>query len=52
MQAYLQKTKPYLWLANLDNVSAYGPNWDGIVASPQGPFNSLSKVSLTSIHQK
>jgi peptide/nickel transport system substrate-binding protein len=52
MQAYLQKTKPYLWLANLDNVSAYGSNWTGIVTSPQGPFNSISKVSLTSIQQK
>jgi peptide/nickel transport system substrate-binding protein len=52
MQAYLQKTKPYLWLANLDNVSAYSSNWTGIVTGPQGPFNSISKVSLTSIHQK
>jgi peptide/nickel transport system substrate-binding protein len=51
MQKYLQQKKPYLWLANLDNVSAYGSNWAGIVTSPQGPFNSISKVSLTSIHQ-
>jgi peptide/nickel transport system substrate-binding protein len=52
MQKYLQQKKPYLWLANLDNVSAYGSNWTGIVTSPQGPFNSISKVSLTSIQQK
>ena len=52
MQKYLQQRKPYLWLANLDNVSAYSPNWTGIVTSPQGPFNSISKVSLTSIQQK
>jgi peptide/nickel transport system substrate-binding protein len=52
MQKYLQQKKPYLWLANLDNVSAYSSNWTGIVTSPQGPFNSISKVSLTSIQQK
>ena len=51
MQRYLQAKKPYLWLANLDSVSAFAPNWAGIVDSPQGPFNSLSKVSLTSVHQ-
>ena len=33
-------------------MSAYGSNWTGIVTSPQGPFNSISKVSLTSIQQK
>jgi peptide/nickel transport system substrate-binding protein len=52
MQKYLQQKKPYLWLANLDSVSAFGSNWAGIVTSPQGPFNSLSKISLTSIHQR
>ena len=26
-------------------------HWKGIVNSPQGPFNSLSKLSLTSVHQ-
>jgi len=52
MQKYLQQRKPYLWLANLDNVSAYASNWTGIVTGPQGPFNSLSKISLTSVQQK
>ena len=52
MQKYLQQQKPYLWLANLDNISAYASNWTGIVTGPQGPFNSLSKISLTSVHQK
>jgi peptide/nickel transport system substrate-binding protein len=51
MQAYLAKKKPYLWLASLDNVSAVSKNWTGLVDSPQGPFNSLSKWSLTSVHQ-
>jgi peptide/nickel transport system substrate-binding protein len=52
MQKYLQQQKPYLWLANLDSVSAFASNWAGIVTSPQGPFNSLNKISLTSVHQK
>jgi hypothetical protein len=26
--------------------------WTAIVNSPQGPFNSLSKLSLTQVHQK
>jgi peptide/nickel transport system substrate-binding protein len=52
MQKYLQQTKPYLWIVAKDNVSATAPSWAGIVPSPQGPFNSLSKTSLTSIHQK
>jgi len=51
MQAYLQAKKPYLWIATEDSVTAYAPSWAGLVNSPQGPFNSLSKVSLTSVHQ-
>jgi peptide/nickel transport system substrate-binding protein len=52
MQKYLQANPPYLWLASQDHVSAVAPNWTGLVNSPQGPFNSLSKLSLTSVHQK
>jgi peptide/nickel transport system substrate-binding protein len=51
MQAYLAKQKPYLWLATLEHVSAVSKSWTGLVDSPQGPFNSLSKLSLTSVHQ-
>ena len=51
MQAYLAKQRPYLWLAALDHVSAHSAKWAGIVNSPQGPFNSLSKLSLTSVHR-
>jgi peptide/nickel transport system substrate-binding protein len=51
MQTYLAKQRPYLWLAALDHVSAHSSKWTGIVNSPQGPFNSLSKLSLTSVHQ-
>jgi peptide/nickel transport system substrate-binding protein len=52
MQRYLQQKKPYLWLATLDAVQATAPNWVNLVPSPQGPFNSISKLSLTSVHQK
>jgi peptide/nickel transport system substrate-binding protein len=52
MQTYLYNHRPYLWLATLDHVSAVNPKWTGLVNSPQGPFNSLSKASLTKVHQK
>jgi hypothetical protein len=32
-------------------ISAHGKKWAGFVSSPQGPFNSLSKESLTKVHQ-
>ena len=51
MQAYLYKQRPYIWLAAQDHVWAVGKNWGGLVASPQGPFNSISKLSLTRVHQ-
>jgi peptide/nickel transport system substrate-binding protein len=51
MQAYLAERRPYLWLAALDHVSAVAKGWTALVDSPQGPFNSLSKLSLTSVHQ-
>jgi peptide/nickel transport system substrate-binding protein len=52
MQKYLYDKRPYLWLATQDHVSAVNKKWTGIVNSPQGPFNSLSKLSLTQVHQK
>jgi peptide/nickel transport system substrate-binding protein len=52
MQKYLYDQRPYLWLATQDSVDAVSSQWTGLVTSPQGPFNSLSKVSLTSVHQK
>ncbi|MDX6407683.1 MAG: peptide/nickel transport system substrate-binding protein [Gaiellaceae bacterium] len=51
MQTYLYAKRPYLWLAAQDHVSAVSPKWTGLVHSPQGPFNSLSKLSLTQVHQ-
>jgi peptide/nickel transport system substrate-binding protein len=52
MQKYLYDKRPYLWLATQDHVSAVNKKWTGLVNSPQGPFNSLSKLSLTQVHQK
>ena len=51
MQEYLAQRRPYLWLASQDHLSAMSKKWAGLVQSPQGPFNSLSKLSLTSVHQ-
>ena len=52
MQQYLYNQRPYIWLATQDAVHALSSKWTGLVPSPQGPFNSLSKASLTSVHQK
>jgi peptide/nickel transport system substrate-binding protein len=51
MQQYLQQQHPYIWLAALNHVDAVSPKWTGLVTSPQGPFNSLSKLSLSEVHQ-
>jgi peptide/nickel transport system substrate-binding protein len=51
MQEYLAQKKPYLWIAALDHVSAVSKKWTGLLESPQGPFNSISKISLTSVHR-
>jgi peptide/nickel transport system substrate-binding protein len=52
MQKYLYNQRPYLWLAAPDAVWAVSKSWGGLVASPQGPFNSISKLSLTRVHQQ
>jgi peptide/nickel transport system substrate-binding protein len=52
MQSYLYKHRPYLWLANDDQVSAVSKNWIGFKNTPQGPFNELNIQSLTQVHQK
>jgi len=52
MQKYLYDQRPYVWLATQDSVDALSSKWTGLVPSPQGPFNSLSKASLTSVHLK
>jgi peptide/nickel transport system substrate-binding protein len=52
MQAYLYKHRPYLWLANDDQVSAVSKSWAGFTNTPQGPFNELNIFVLTHVHQK
>jgi peptide/nickel transport system substrate-binding protein len=52
MQAYLYKHRPYLWLANDDQVSAVSKSWAGFVNTAQGPFNELNISVLTHVHQK
>jgi peptide/nickel transport system substrate-binding protein len=52
MQKYLYDRRPYIWLAAQDHVWAVSKNWGGLVASPQGPFNSISKLSLMRVHQQ
>ena len=52
MQKYLYDQRPYVWLATQDSVDALSSKWTGLIPSPQGPFNSLSKASLTSVHLK
>jgi peptide/nickel transport system substrate-binding protein len=52
MQTYLWKRRPYIWLAYLDHVWAVDKHWGGLVASPQGPFNSINKFSLIGVHQQ
>jgi peptide/nickel transport system substrate-binding protein len=52
MQKYLYAKRPYLWLAAQDAVWAVSKSWAGLVASPQGPFNSINKLSLSRVHQK
>ena len=52
MQAYLYKHRPYLWLANDDQVSAVSKSWAGFTNTAQGPFNELNISVLTHVHQK
>ena len=52
MQAYLYKQRPYLWLANDDQVSAVSKSWGGFKNSAQGPFNELNISVLTHVHKK
>jgi peptide/nickel transport system substrate-binding protein len=52
MQKYLYGKRPYIWLAAQDAVWAVSKSWGGLVASPQGPFNSINKLSLSRVHRQ
>jgi peptide/nickel transport system substrate-binding protein len=51
MQQKLFDERPYILLNYESWISAHAKGWEGFVSSPQGPFNSLSKESLTKVHQ-
>ena len=51
MQQKLAQDRPYIFLNYESWISAHSKGWDGFVDSPQGPFNSLSKQSLTEVHR-
>jgi peptide/nickel transport system substrate-binding protein len=51
MQKYLYDRRPYIWLANDDSVTAVDPKWAGFENTPQGPFNELNILSLTTVHK-
>ena len=51
MQAKISRERPYIILNWQDVVYAHSKKWTGFVDSPQGPFNSLSKQSLSEVHQ-
>lgn len=51
MQAKLARDRPYIFLNHESWISAHSKGWDGFVDSPQGPFNSLSKQSLSEVHR-
>ena len=51
MQQMIYRDKPYIVLDYLNVVDAWTTKWGGIVESPQGLYNALSKASLTSAHQ-
>jgi peptide/nickel transport system substrate-binding protein len=51
MQEKIFNDRPYIMLNYLDWRYANTDKWDGFISSPQGVFNSLSKQSLTEVHQ-
>jgi peptide/nickel transport system substrate-binding protein len=51
MQEKLYRERPYIMLNTESWISAHSKRWAGFLQSPQGPFNSLSKESLTKVHQ-
>jgi hypothetical protein len=39
-------------VAAVSEIARRYPGWGGLVASPQGPFNSINKLSLSRVHQQ
>jgi peptide/nickel transport system substrate-binding protein len=51
MQEKIFNERPYIMLNYETTRFAHSTQWDGFVDSPQGPFNSLSKQTMTEVHQ-
>ena len=51
MQEKIFNDRPYIMLNYETTRFAHSNEWDGFISSPQGDFNSLSKQSLTEVHQ-
>ena len=51
MQRIIYDDLPYIVLYYHDLVEAHAKNWDRFVVTPQGSWNSLSKLTLEQVHQ-
>src|SRR4029077_20305380 len=51
MQKLQVAERPYTMLVYTDQIDAVSKRWTGLSVTPQGPFNLLSKQSLTRVHQ-
>lgn len=51
MQEQIYNDRPYIAMYYLDSLFAHSPDWEGFVASPQGPINDLNRDTLLHVHQ-
>jgi peptide/nickel transport system substrate-binding protein len=51
MQRIVFDDSPYIVLYYVNAIDAHSTAWDGLLMSPQGSINSLSKLSLEQVHQ-
>ena len=51
MQQMVYDDRPYIVLVENDTIDAWSTQWADFVQSPQGLFSSLTKSSLTAVHQ-
>jgi peptide/nickel transport system substrate-binding protein len=49
-QQWVFQNKPFIVLNYDDNIVAWSPRWTGLVSSPLGEYNPLSKQTLIDIH--
>lgn len=51
MQQIIFEDSPYIVVQYVNWLEAHSKNWDGLIMSPQGSINSLTKISLEQVHQ-